>query len=121
MKTVKFEGTTESAWGKPLAQAVPFKYEIQAYENTEEIRAANDWPSNDEILKFVNNKRKLVALGKARDNALEAIGEKKPTLETSDLMQLQTLYKVFVASGLSEDEARAKASQSINKPWPDED
>ena len=117
MKTEKFSGTIESAYGKPVSPAIKFEGEYSAFESVEEVRTKNEYPSDDEVVTFVNNKKKANARQKAMQAALDAAGYEKPTLETDPQLQLRTLYKVFIASGKSETEARALASSTLGVEW----
>jgi hypothetical protein len=117
MKVVKFEGTIENAYGKPVQPALAFTGQFDAFETIDEIRAKNEYPSDDEVITFVNNKRKANARQKSMGSALEAAGFEKPTLENDEQLRLRTLYKVFVASGKDEAEARALASSTIGVEW----
>jgi hypothetical protein len=78
MKSDTFKGSVESAYGEKLAKAVDFSGTFEAFENYEELTKANEIPSNDEILQFVNAKRKNNARQKAMTDALEAAGISKP-------------------------------------------
>lgn len=113
MKTETFKGTIESAYGAPVSPALSFSGEFQAYESVAEVRSGNDYPNDEEITTFVNNKRKANARQKEMQSVLDAAGYVKPTLETDVQLQLRTLIKVFVASGKSEAEARQIAETSL--------
>ena len=119
MKTVAFKATTETAWGKPLSTPIEYNGQFQAFQTIDEVRAVGEFPSNDEIVNFVNNKRKAAARSKALTTALEAAGYEKPTMETDVLMQLKTLYKVYIAAKKPHDEARELASTTLGVDWPD--
>ena len=112
MKSEKFSGTMESAYGKVLPNKVEFSGDFQAYENIQEIRDAKDEPSDDEVVSFVNSKRKAAARQKAMNTALDAAGIQKPTLEDPQV-QLATIIKALVASGRSEAEATALAESTL--------
>lgn len=97
MKTEKFSGSIENAYGKPLPSPVNFEGNYEAYESIDEIRSANDFPSNDDVVDFVNNKRKASARQKAMQSALDAAGYEKPTLETDEDLQVATIVKALLA------------------------
>lgn len=78
MKPEKFKGEVASAYGNQLPTAVKFEGEYQAFENYDELKTANELPSNDEVLQFVNAKRKNNARQKSMTDALEAAGISKP-------------------------------------------
>jgi hypothetical protein len=112
MKTETFDGKMESAYGRALPSAIPFEGSFEAYETYEEITAANDLPSHDDILSFVNTKRKSNARQKAMTAALDAAGINKPTLDDPQV-QLRTMIKVLVASGRNEAEATTLAENTL--------
>lgn len=113
MKSERFSGTIESAYGKPVTPAIKFDGTFDAYESVEEIRSKNDYPSDDEIVAFKNNQRKANARQKAMQAALDAAGYEKPTLENDRALQVRTLVKVFLAAGKSEAEATALAESTL--------
>lgn len=117
MKSEKFSGTIESAYGKPVSPALKFEGEYTAFENVDEVKSKNEFPSDDEVVNFVNNKRKANARQKSMQAALDAAGYEKPTLETDPQLQLRTLYKVFIAANKSEAEAKALASSTLGVEW----
>lgn len=112
MKSETFKGTIESAYGNPLATALKFEGSFDAYETYEEAQTANDLPSRDEQVAFVNNKRKANARQKSMQAALDAAGISKPTLEDPQV-QLRTMIKVLVASGRSDAEATQLAEATL--------
>ena len=112
MKTEKFSGTMESAYGKTLPTKLTFSGTFQAFESLDEVTSANEQPSNDELVAFVNSKRKAAARQKSMNEALTAAGIEKPTLEDPQV-QLATIIKALVASGRSEDEATALAETTL--------
>ena len=112
MKTEKFTGTIESAYGKVLPSKLSFAGEFQAYETVEELREKNEYPKDTEIVAFVNAKEKANARQKSMNEALTAAGIQKPTMEDPQV-QLATMIKVLVASGRSEDDARSLAETTL--------
>lgn len=112
MKSEKFSGTMESAYGKVLPSKLTFSGTYDAYENIQEVRDAKDEPSDDEVVNFVNSKRKAAARQKSMNDALEAAGIQKPTLEDPQV-QLATIIKALRAAGRSEAEATALAESTL--------
>jgi hypothetical protein len=119
MKDVTFTATTETAYGKPLPTPIKYSGSYKAFETITEVRNVGEFPSDDEVVTFVNNKRKAAARQKSLTAALEAAGYEKPTLENDPQLQLKTLYKVYIAAGKSDDEARALASSTLGVAWDD--
>lgn len=112
MKQETFDGTISSAWGTPVKPALSFQGTFQAYESAEEIRKANDWPSDDEVLKMRNTERKANARQQAMVAALETAGYKKPTLE-DESVRVREMVKIFVAAGNNEEVALQKAKAAL--------
>ena len=115
MKVETFSGTIESAYGNPVSPALKFNGSFEAYESVDAVRSGNDYPNDEEILSFVNNKRKANARQKAMQVALDTAGYVKPTLESDVQLQLRTLIKVYVASGKSEAEAQQIAETTLGQ------
>lgn len=112
MKQLTFSGTVSSAWGTPIKPSISFNGSYQAYETYEEIVAANDLPSHDEVLKLRNDERKQNQRQQAMIAALEAAGYKKPTLE-DEATRIKEMAKIFVAAGSSPEVAEQKARAAL--------
>jgi hypothetical protein len=117
MKTVKFDAKAETAWGKAI-DPVPYSGSYQAFETIDEIRNVGEFPSDKDIINFVNANRKASARSKALVEALKAAGHEQPTLENNVLMQLKQLYKVYIAAKKSDEEARMLAATTLGVEWP---
>jgi hypothetical protein len=107
MKTEKFSGSVSSAYGEPIAlqdgsKEVKFNGSFQAYETADEIRAANDWPSDSDVVSYVNAKRKASARAKATESALEAVGISKPDL-SDPTYRRKRMIADFVAMGVPQE------------------
>lgn len=112
MKTEQFSGTIESAYGKVLPSKLSFKGEYEAFETVDELKAKNEYPSDEEIVSFVNSKRKANERQKSMNEALTAAGIQKPTMDDPQV-QLATIIKALRASGRSEDEAISLAETTL--------
>jgi hypothetical protein len=112
MKTETFKGTIESAYGRTLPNKLTFSGEFEAYETVDELKAANKYPSDDDIVSFVNAKEKANARQKAMTETLSAAGIEKPTMDDPQV-QLATIIKALRASGRSEDEAISLAEATL--------
>ena len=133
MKTQTVKGKMENAYGKALAaqqynegfspvNSLPYEGTWEAYTSIEEVKAANDFPSDKQVVKLLNTARKNKARAQYMTEALDAAGIIKPTLETDDQLKLKTMYDVFKSvKGTSETEAREKASNALGIAWADED
>jgi hypothetical protein len=120
MKTVKFSGLSENAYGKAIP---PLKYEasFEAFENIDEVRAANAVPKDSDLVKMINRALKATARQAAMVAAWTAAGIIKPTLENDEQLRLKSMAKIFIAAGKSKSEARTLASASLGIEWADDD
>ena len=125
MKTEKFKGEIESAYGKPLAEKLKFNGEYEAFtipDSAKETTLTITTPDGADVITdavtfgmvydAVNNKRKAKARQKAMNAALDEAGIEKPTMEDPQV-QLQTIIKALVASGRSKDEATTLAETTL--------
>jgi vancomycin permeability regulator SanA len=100
MKTETFSGSVTQAYGKDLPSPVKFSGDYEAFETYDEVKAANEVLSNDEMLAVVNNKRKASARAKATTAALEAAGISKPdpndpaTIRANMVKSLMKLHNI---------------------------
>lgn len=78
MKSETFKGEVASAYGNQLPKAIQFSGAYQAFENAEEVKTANQWPNDSDIVDFVNTRTKNNERQKAMTAALEAAGITKP-------------------------------------------
>ncbi|MGV1006918.1 MAG: hypothetical protein ACOYEV_19630 [Candidatus Nanopelagicales bacterium] len=109
MKSETYKGTISQAYGQTLSKSIEFNGSYDAFENIEEVKAKNEFPSDDEIVSFVNARNKANARQKSMTAALDAAGIQKPTLENDADLRLKTMVKTLVASGKSQEEAESLA------------
>lgn len=102
MKPEKFNGTVESAYGKVLPTAVKFSGEFEAFESFQEIVAAKEEPSNDDIVNIVNAKRKAAARATATMEALQAAGIAKPDPNSPDVIRANMVKSLMKLHNISE-------------------
>lgn len=119
MKSETFSTETNTAWTKPLDKPVPYDVEYDAYETIDEVKSANDFPSDKEVIDFRNAQRKNNARQKAMNEALVAAGHVKPTTENDPQMRLKKMYQLFIDNKSTPAEARALASQALGIKWTD--
>lgn len=110
--TREFDGTIENAYGQELETPISFS---GSYEHVLEFTAIppKEMPDKDDILSFVNSKRKANARQKSMQSALDAAGIKKPTLD-DPAVQYREMVKILVKSGKSEKESKAIAGAALN-------
>jgi hypothetical protein len=125
MKTEKFSGTIESAYGKTLPEKLKFAGTYEAFtlpdsKSDEVVSIAfpdgadpiTDTVTYGMIYDAVNNKRKAKARQKSMNDTLSEAGIEKPTMEDPQV-QLLTIYKALRAAGRSEDKARELAETTL--------
>ena len=111
MKTESYKGTIETAYNQKLDTPVKFEGTFEAFSDYEELVKANELPSNAEVLKFVNDKRKANARQKAMTSALEAAGIVKPTVETSEELRIKNIVESILASPKGKSMSREQAEE----------
>jgi hypothetical protein len=143
MKTVTFKSPCHKFWGKPLSELalkegipapkLPLEYSgsWQKYESIEEVRERNDYPSDEEVVKFRNAQKKANAKSKAQAAAVVAAGFIQPTTENDPQMRLEEMadlfYKNIPAALRDADpdaaraQARKSASDALQIAWADDD
>ena len=105
MKTETFKGEVGSAYGETLPSPVAFSGSFEAFESYSEVQSANELPTNDEIVAFVNAKRKANARAKATTAALEAAGISKPDPNSPAVLRSNMIKNLMKAKSLSESDA----------------
>lgn len=106
METKVSTAEARNAYGNEIT---PFEYTFEhtQYANLDEVRAKGEYPSDKEILGFVNAREKANKRASAFQKELDQRGIKKPTLEDNVDLQVSTIVKVLLASGKVADEAAA--------------
>lgn len=106
------QGTINTAYGNTLSKPVAYEGSVDLYETVEEVKAANDWPSNDEIVTIVNRNRVANARQKFMTAALDAAGIKKPGLDDPQ-EAFKQMVKILTATGKDEATARGIANATL--------
>jgi hypothetical protein len=123
MRTLPFKGSMKSAFNQQLDKELKFHGTYEAFGEDkdnytdadwdaaiEEIKKANEFPNNEAIVNFVNDKRKANARQIRMNEVLAENGIERPNLETSEKFRFDQMVKVLLASKMSEAEARKTAS-----------
>ena len=113
MKFEKLSGVMESAYGKKLDKPVSYDGGFDAFENYPEVVAANELPTNDEVVSFRNQQRRAAARQRLMQEALDKAGIVKPTLENSAELRYKSIYDALIAAGKSATEAEAIAKAAL--------
>lgn len=139
---VKFSKFMANYWGKPLTAltdaagnpgpaTLNYAGEFPKYGTPEDVRAANAWPDDKKIVKFVNRDAQSKAKSAAMAAAVESAGLVKPTIANDPQLRLKDAADSYFANllaknpAMDKDEARsiarAKASEFLEIEWDDED
>jgi hypothetical protein len=113
MKIETFEATAESGRGVKFPEPLKYSGSYSVYENADEVRQANDWPSDDDVVEYRNTQRKLAARNKELNAALDAAGIEKQTINNSESLRLAGMVRILVASGETEEAATAIAKATL--------
>jgi len=108
MKTTPFDGEVTQAYGKVLPTPVKFSGDFEAFENASEVRNASEWPSDKDIVAFVNAQRKANARAKATNEALQAAGIEKPAADDPQVV-LRNMIKQLILAKKTPEQARQLA------------
>lgn len=143
MTKVPVTGEIRQYWGKPLTElklkdgttntvaVLKFAGETEAYDNIAEVRAANDYPKDDEVVKFRNTQRKANERQRAMLATVTAAGLVQPTAENDPQLRLRKMRDLFLSNipadvresnpTAAEQQAREQASAALGIAWEDED
>jgi hypothetical protein len=113
---------TGTAYGTKLETPIPYVPKWTEFPDFETMQAAGEAPSQALQLKFVNRRRFNKADQSAKNEALAAAGYQKPNSENDEQVRLKAAYKlVKMTPGITEEQARERASQMLGIEWADED
>lgn len=115
MKVTSFKGVIENAYGKPLPTPLKYQGDFEELEKGDEI-PAKEQPDADELLSYVNNKRKSNARQKAMQASLTAAGIEKPTLENPE-EQFKQMVKILTTAGKDEATAKQIANSTLGTSY----
>lgn len=110
-KTQTKKATVATAYGVNLAEPIEFSFSYEELVKGDEVPAA-EVPDAEDIRSYVNQKRSAAARASAQNEALNAAGIKKPTLD-DPAVQLATMVKVLVAAGNDEVTATTIAKSAL--------
>jgi len=110
-KVLKTEnGQVQEYQGEKLNPPIDYSYEFSIYETLGDAQQSEDWPSPQEILKFVNAKAKTAAKASAYQAATKAL---KEAYEATPEFKRATIAKSLVAAGMDPAEAEKVAAKFI--------
>ena len=110
-KNVTKQAEVKTFNGQTLPEAISFSYEYEELQKGDEI-PAKEIPDEDDLRTYVNTKRNSAARAKAQNDALNAAGIQKPTLEDPDF-RLKQMVKLLVANGLDAATAETTARATL--------
>jgi hypothetical protein len=117
MESMTETATAKTAYGKLLDTPIDYEFNWENYTGYDEVKAANDELSQDEVVKVRNAEKKAKARQAALTSILEKNGIKKPTLENDPQFRLRSMYNILIAAKKSHGEARDLASKTLGLAW----
>lgn len=97
-------GTVEEYQGQKLTPAREYAFDYQVFDNLAEAKQSDSWPSDNEVLKFVNQRSKTSAKAAAYQ---KETADLKKSYEDSPEFKRKNLYNSAVAAGMTHDQAEA--------------
>jgi hypothetical protein len=107
----------KDADGNPLPAMVPYETEFQKFGDIEDVKAANEMPSEQDMVDTANEKRKAAARAKKISETLTALGVVKPNAENDPQERLRRTYDLLLKNGETPAAAREIASTIMKIAW----
>lgn len=130
-KTVK--GTVKSQWGITFPKAIDYSGPAEVYTSYDEVKASNDLPNNDEVVRFknaqkvANVRQKLVAdaIAKAAEEFAAAYPNVvnpyvEPTTENSPKVRWTNIFESIVSHGKPRQVAAEIATAALDGYTPED-
>jgi hypothetical protein len=128
--TEKFDGKIENAHkrplssykdaeGNPLPAMVPYETTFEKFGTLEDVKSANEMPSEQDIVDKANDKRKQAARAAKISETLKALGVEKPNAANDPQERLRQSYDLLIKNGETHASARQIASQIMKIEWQD--
>jgi hypothetical protein len=108
MKTETYKGEITTFLGKKIVPALKYDGNFNAFTSADEIRLANEWPTEKEVIEWRNAERKAVAVSKSRAQILEDNGYEKPAAN-DPVVVFAGMVKTLKLAGKSEKAAVKQA------------
>jgi len=83
--------------GKPVSPAIPYDFEYSVFDNLAEARQSEDWPSDSEVLKWVNQTAERSSKAKAYQEAVKTLRE---SYEKTREFKVANLAKSAITAGI---------------------
>ena len=110
VKNFSDKSQVEEFQGETLKTPIDYSFDYVEYDTIQEVRDANKWPNDSEILTIVNRSVKAKAKTKAM---LAATAAHREAYQASDDYKIKQFVKAATAMGYSEEKAMALAKQSL--------
>ena len=99
-------GEVQEFDGKALDTPIQYSFTYNVYENLADAKSSEDWPSDNEVLKWINQNAERSAKSTAYQAATKTLRDAKLA---SPEYKLEQLIKQAMAMGLARDAAEAFA------------
>lgn len=109
MKSETFEGSVSEYQGTPVSPAIKYSGAVEIFENLAELKASEEFPSDNEILKMVNNKRRTAA---KQGEYQKQTADLKTKYEASEAFAQKSFMTNAKLMGLSDENAKLMWDQA---------
>jgi len=110
MKSMTDSGEVQEYQGTKLSPAIAYSFSWEEAENVTEAKNGENWPSDSEILKFVNGKAKTSAKAQAYQ---KATADLKKAYENTPEFKRKNLIAAALVAGMSQEQAEALAASIV--------
>ncbi len=105
------KATAKTAYGVKIAP-LTYSFGWNEFTTKDEAVSLDKWPSDDDILKRLNEDAKANASSTERNKAFELAGFVKPTAENSDDIRIKDMVKTMLTSKLPNGQPRFTPEQA---------
>ncbi len=110
MTTKMGTGTVEEYQGNPVVPVRVYSFEFNVHDTLTDAKNSEDWPSDSEVLKWVNQTSERSAKASAYQ---KEVADLKKAYEDSPEFKRKQFVNSAVAMGFSVEEATALAASKI--------
>ena len=111
MRTSPFSGTVDTYQGQPVSPVIAYSGEAEQYENLTEAKQSEDWPGDNEILKWINTRSLTAAKAKKYQEVTKTL---KENYEKSPAYLRKQFVDAALLAGMQPDAANALADSMPN-------
>lgn len=120
MKTETVSGTVASAFGRPLSTynksltTLKFSGPYEIFETPDEVRKAEKWPTDEDIVKMLNAEQKATARTKYTNEKIKEAGIEKPAADDPVVVHAGMVKQLMLGKKTRE---QAVQMATLNLGW----